>query len=429
MRTEEIEKKLADEVRAETPDVLDDILARCTPAEETGPVPIAAAKNGRKWVKAMYAAAAMLLLFVGGYFGIGQYRQAYAAEYTVTLDAGASVQLEVSKTGRVVSAVGLDSKGRTVIEAAQKNQKLKGKKLDTAVEAVVSAMTDSGTVADQGAVLVTVNGPDKTENAQVKTEVSTKVSSTLKENGVTATVLSQILAQSDELTALAQKLGVSEGRAALIEQTAENEPGLSESELAKLEIGALAVLTQNDEKKTAVSVTVDSAAASAYVSADTAAESACAKASASLGSAAKADVSAEVSDGKLVYKIKVTLPAGSAECEVDAKTGAILNWIQSVAAAAQQSGAAGSAETAQTQTGTEKTAGSSTDAGNTTGSSGTATPTPTPTPSAGFNASVDVNIDLGLGAAQSVIGKVHSDVQNTIGKINSDLEKDLSGED
>lgn len=429
MRTEEIEKKLADEVRAETPDVLDDILARCTPAEETGPVPITAAKNGRKWVKAMYAAAAMLLLFVGGYFGIGQYRQAYAAEYTVTLDAGASVQLEVSKTGRVVSAVGLDSKGRTVIEAAQKNQKLKGKKLDTAVEAVVSAMTDSGTVADQGAVLVTVNGPDKTENAQVKTEVSTKVSSTLKENGVTATVLSQILAQSDELTVLAQKLGVSEGRAALIEQTAENEPGLSESELAKLEIGALAVLTQNDEKKTAVSVTVDSAAASAYVSADTAAESACAKASASLGSAAKADVSAEVSDGKLVYKIKVTLPAGSAECEVDAKTGAILNWIQSVAAAAQQSGAAGSAETAQTQTGTEKTAGSSTDAGNTTGSSGTATPTPTPTPSAGFNASVDVNIDLGLGAAQSVIGKVHSDVQNTIGKINSDLEKDLSGED
>jgi len=80
MRTEQTEKRLAAELAAETPDVLANILLCCTPEAQRRVMPSAAAKRptGRKWVKALYAAAAMLVLFVGGYFGIGQYRQARA---------------------------------------------------------------------------------------------------------------------------------------------------------------------------------------------------------------------------------------------------------------------------------------------------------------------------------------------------------------
>ena len=233
-------------------------------------------------------------------------------------------------------------------------------------------------------------------------------------------MLSQILTQNSELTALAAKYGVSEGRAALIEKTAENEPGLEESELAKLEIGALAVLTQNEGAKASVSVTGD--AANAYVTADAAAKSACAKAGVTLGSAASADVAADVADGKLVYNVQLTLPAGSASCEIDARTGTILRWIEDAAAVVQQtqSGTAGSG-TAQTQTGTaaaaDPTAGSAASA---------ATATATPSPSGDLHASVKVDIDLGTG--QSVLGKVHGDIQNALGKLHSDLESSLTGE-
>lgn len=403
MRTKKIEKKLADEIRAETPDALDDILARCTPEENTEAVPAMAAGTRHKWVKAVYAAAAMLVLFIGGYFGIGQYRAAYAAEYTVTLDADASVQLEVSKTGKVVSISGLDAKGEAAIAAAQTDETLKGRKLDAAVEAVVSAMADSsGGVSGQGAILVTVDGPDETENAAVKAQVTAAVSSTLKKQGIEAAVLGQIAGADEALTALAEKYGVSEGRAALIKKAAESDPNLDKTELSRLDIGALGVLAQNGkaEASASISVTGDSGA-SGYVSADAAAKSACAKANVSLGNAASAEVAAQVSEGKLVYRVTVKAGTGEATCEVDAKTGAILNWVSSVAA-----GAVGGSASQSPSTGTDASGGAA----------NAATPAP--------SVSASINVDLGDG--QPVLDRVHSDVQTVIGGLQQRIRSGLN---
>lgn len=354
MRTEQTEKRLAAELAAETPDVLSNILLCCTPEAQRRVMPIAAAKRpaGRKWVKALYAAAAMLVLFVGGYFGIGQYRQACAAEYTVTLDAGASVQLEVSRSGRVVSAAGLDEKGRAALDAAQNGGKLRGRALDTAVRTVVSAMAAQGDIADEGAVLVSVTGADADENAAAKAAVTQSVTRALSESGVTASVLAQIVEKNGALTALAEKYGISEGRAALIAETAENEPALNETELSKLSLGALAALTENGGAKASLDATAGAAAVSGYVSADAAEKSACAQAGVSIGSAASAEATADMSDGRLVYKVKIETPAGSISCEVDAKTGEITRWVSNLVSAAvggtdaQSAGAPASQQTA-----------------------------------------------------------------------------------
>ncbi len=391
MRTEKIEKKLADAVKAETPDVLDSILARCTPEiQQAAPIPIEAAKsNSRKWVKALYATAAMLVLFIGGYFGINQYRTAYAAEYSVTLDANASVQFEVSKAGKIVSAAGLDAKGNAAIEAAQKSGTLKGQKLDTAVETIVSAMAENGGLEGGSAVLVTVEGPDEEENAKAKARVTETVGKTLLKQGVKAAVLGQIAAADEKLAALAEQYGISEGRAALVEKAAEGDASLDKKELSKLDIGALDVLAQGGK----ASVTGDSGA-SGYVSADAAAKSACAKADVSLGGGASANVSADISDGKLIYKVKVKAGAGEATCEVDAKTGAILNWVTSVVSSAVAGTAAPGTVAPETSAGTDAA-------------------TPAPSESAGL--SVDANI--GTDSGQSVVDKVQEDLQTAIDKV------------
>lgn len=396
MRTKKIEKKLADAVKAETPDVLDRILVRCTPeTQPAAPIPIEAAKTkSRKWVKALYAAAAMLVLFVGGYFGISQYRTAYAAEYSVTLDASASVQFEVSKAAKVVSAAGLDAKGTAAIEAAQKSGKLKGQKLDTAVETVVCAMAENGGLEGGSSVLVTVKGPDEAENAKAKASVTEIVGKTLLKQGIKAAVLGQTAAADETLTALAKQYGISEGRAALIEKAAESDASLDKKELSKLDIGALNVLAQGG--KTSVSVTVDSGA-SGYVSAEAAAKSACAKANVSLGGAASADVSADISDGTLIYKVKVKAGAGEVTCEVDAKTGAILNWVTSVVSSAV--------------TGTA--------APETSAAANAATPAPAPAPSESAGLPADVNI--GTGTDQSVVGKVQEDLQTAVDKVHQHI--------
>lgn len=143
--------------------------------------------------------------------------------------------------------------------------------------------------------------------------------STLKKQGIKATVLGQIVGADEAIAALAEKYGVSGGKAALIKKAAESDPNLDKTELSKLDIGALGVLAQNGkaEASASISVTGDSGAGG-YVSADAAAKSACAKANVSLGSAASAEVAAEVSGGTLVYK--VTVKAG-ASINVDPGTG------------------------------------------------------------------------------------------------------------
>lgn len=407
MRTKKIEKKLADEIRAETPDALDNILARCTPEENPATVPVMAAGKSRKWVKAVYAAAAMLVLFIGGYLGIGQYRAAYAAEYAVTLDAGASVRLEVSKTGKVVSAAGLDAKGEAAIAASQTDETLKGRKLDAAVAAVVSAMADSGGVSGQGAILVTVDGPDETENAAAKAQVTAAVSSTLKKQGIKAAVLGQIAGADKAITALAEKYGVSEGKAALIKKAAESDSNLDKTELSKLDIGALGVLAQNRkaEASASISVTGDSGA-NGYVSADAAAKSACAKANVSWGNAASAEVATEVSEGKLVYRVTVKAGTSEATCEVDAKTGAILNWVSSVAA-----GAVGGSASPAPSTGTD--------------ASGGATNGATPAPSVSTDASINVDPGTDING-QSILDRVHSDVQTVIDSLQQRIQSGLN---
>lgn len=410
MRTKKIEKKLADEIASETPDVLSSILARCTPEEQEKITPVADAKpTSRKWLKAMYATAAMLVLFIGGYLGIGQYRQAWAAEYSVTLEAGAGVRLDVSKTGKVVSAAGLDAKGEAAVNAAQSEEKLRGKQLDAAVKAVVSAMAADGTISGQGAVLVTVTGPDADKNAATKEAVTKIVTDTLKRSGINASVLGQIAARSEELTALAEKYGVSEGRAALIEQIAENEPGLTEREIAKLELGALAVLTENLGAEASASVRAGDAAASGYVSADAAAKRACAKAEASLGSAAVTKVNAEVKDGNLVYEVQVQTPAGSAACRVDAKTGEILSWVSDIAAAVTGGSGTGSAAGTSGGTGGDSSADSS----------GAAAATAPPQSTAGVSANVGIELPID---GQMLIDKLQSGVHSAVDRARQGLE-------
>ena len=207
---------------------------------------------------------------------------------------------------------------------------------------------------------------------------------------------------------------MSAGRAALIEQAAENEPGLGRSALAGLDIGALAVLGTDksgaDSASTGVSAAVGTEDAGGYVSADAAAQSACAKAGVSLGSAAQADVSASISDGKLVYKVRVASPAGSAVCEVDARTGQIFNWVSdAVSAAVGGTGAASGTTSAQASASPDTQTGGS---------------TATPAPSAGADVSVSVGVDAGSG--QSVLDKVHDDVQDALDKAKQDLESKLS---
>ena len=116
MTDQELEQRLRTALEHAAPDHLEALLSRCEPRRgNVIPMTVPARKPRKKAAMAWLAAACLALVVVGGGAGV-QYYQANAVASVISLDVNPSVELDVNRQEKVVSAVPLNADANEILD-------------------------------------------------------------------------------------------------------------------------------------------------------------------------------------------------------------------------------------------------------------------------------------------------------------------------
>lgn len=313
MNYDPIEAKLKSALQKATPDILDDILEGCD--REKGQV-ISMEKRKNKKLARILSIAAVFVLLIAGVFLYKNFTGSDAAAL-VSIDVNPSIELEVDADERIIIARALNDDGKKVLSG----MKLEGTDLNTGVNAIVGSMLKNGYIDElRNSVLVSVSGDGSIDTAALEAKLMQEVSSAL--DGAGAVVAQNLDDIDDDTRKLAERYGISVGKAAFIEKIIELNPTLKVEELAPLSINELCLLANGKE----IGGTLYSGSTSdkAYIGAERAKSIALSHASLAETAVFDLDCELDYEYGRMVYEVDFDANGAEYEYEIDAKSGDIL---------------------------------------------------------------------------------------------------------
>ena len=313
MNYDPIEAKLKSALQKATPDILDDILEGCD--REKGQV-ISMEKRKDKKFSRILSIAAVFVLLIAGVFLYKNFTGSDAAAL-VSIDVNPSIELEVDADERIIIARALNDDGKKVLSG----MKLEGTDLNTGVNAIVGSMLKNGYIDElRNSVLVSVSGDGSIDTAALEAKLMQEVSSAL--DGAGAVVAQNLDDIDDDTRKLAERYGISVGKAAFIEKIIELNPTLKVEELAPLSINELCLLANCKE----IGGTLYSGSTSdkAYIGAERAKSIALSHASLAETAVFDLDCELDYEYGRMVYEVDFDANGAEYEYEIDAKSGDIL---------------------------------------------------------------------------------------------------------
>lgn len=313
MNYDPIEAKLKSALQKATPDILDDILEGCD--REKGQV-ISMEKRKNKKLARILSIAAVFVLLIAGVFLYKNFTGSDAAAL-VSIDVNPSIELEVDADERIISARALNDDGKKVLSG----MKLEGTDLNTGVNAIVGSMLKNGYIDElRNSVLVSVSGDGSIDTAALEAKLMQEVSSAL--DGAGAVIAQNLDDIDDDTRRLAERYGISVGKAAFIEKIIELNPTLKVEELAPLSINELCLLANGKE----IGGTLYSGSTSdkAYIGAERAKSIALSHASLAETAVFDLDCELDYEYGRMVYEVDFDANGAEYEYEIDAKSGDIL---------------------------------------------------------------------------------------------------------
>ena len=342
MKTREIEQKLNAAVSHCVPDVRDAILSACE--QQKGTVLNMEQKRtnrGRKWMYSAAAVAAAAAMFVFGLFmgprllggstgpdavSPGVDGQAGGAPLldsvvaaVVAIDVNPSVELKINSSRVVLEANALNDDGAVILQ----EMNLVGTELKVAVNAVVGSLLSHGYIDElANSVLISVENTGEAQTADLEQQLVSEVSALLEDSSVQGAILSQTITKNAELSALAGQYGISEGKAALVQELLAQNPLLAFEDLATLSVHELNLLS-NGHTLSHVSST-GSASDKAYIGQDKAAAAAFSHAGIPASDAQRLRVELDYEDGRMVYEVEFNCGGYEYEYDVDAQDGSIV---------------------------------------------------------------------------------------------------------
>ena len=322
-----IEAKLKSALQKATPDILDDILEGCD--REKGQV-ISMEKRKNKKLSRILSIAAVFVLLIAGVFLYKNFTGSDAAAL-VSIDVNPSIELEVDADERIIIARALNDDGKKVLSG----MKLEGTDLNTGVNAIVGSMLKNGYIDElRNSVLVSVSGDGSIDTAALEAKLMQEVSSAL--DGAGAVVAQNLDDIDDDTRKLAERYGISVGKAAFIEKIIELNPTLKVEELAPLSINELCLLANGKE----IGGTLYSGSTSdkAYIGAERAKSIALSHASLAETAVFDLDCELDYEYGRMVYEVDFDANGAEYEYEIDAKSGDILLFEIERNGAKQQGG-------------------------------------------------------------------------------------------
>lgn len=341
MTDHELERRLRTALDHAAPNDLEGVLSRCETGKGTVidmTNAVETKKKKRRWAP-LAAAACLALVLVGGGGGYYYYSANNAMASLVSLDVNPSIQLEVNKNEKVLSATPMNDDGAEILA----DMDLKGTQADVAMYAIIGSLLEHGYVDElANSILITVEDDDQARGEKLQQELTAQADAALASAQVNGAVLAQTLQHSEELTQKAQEYGISTGKAALIQaivegsnntKTFEDLVGLSINELnllytaqAPLE-GQTSGNEQNSGAANAAPITTSgSASQSAYIGLEAAKEAALKHAGFSASDATFVEAEYDYDDGRMVYEVEFHVKGTEYDYEIDAQTGAVVKY-------------------------------------------------------------------------------------------------------
>ncbi len=309
MTNDQMERRLSAALDKTAPDDVDGVLSRCT--ERKGTVVPMKKKNQRmkKWMQAMAACLAVLLL--GGGVLV---QQAHAVTSVVSLDVNPSIELRVNSREKVVSCQALNQEAQAVLEDMDGGRDLKGVKADVAVNAIVGSLVRCGYLDSlSSAILISVEDKDQARAQRLQQELTGAVDGALAAGDSQAAVLSQTVQQDKELEKQAKANNISTGKAALIRQAMALNGSLTFEGLAQLSVEELRDLIEAGAPGMPIGMQAALEAAARYAGLTTA-------------DITDADVDPELDENPAHYEVEFQVPGkGELEYKVEAYTGQVLS--------------------------------------------------------------------------------------------------------
>ena len=241
MTNEKMEQRLASALEKTAPDDVSGVLSRCEVRKGTV-INMTTRKPARKrWPALVAACLAVMLLGGGGVF----YQQANAVASVVSLDVNPSIELQVSRSEKVLVCAPLNDDAKTILADMGDGADLKGAKLDVAVNAIVGSLVRNGYLGSiSSAIMISVEDKDTARAEKLQRELTDAVDGVLQTSEAKASVLTQTLTQDTARDQQAQENNISTGKAALVNRVLAINPELQFDALAKLSVEELKDLAE-----------------------------------------------------------------------------------------------------------------------------------------------------------------------------------------
>lgn len=193
----------------------------------------------KNWIKWVSAAAAVAVIAAFSSFGAVYYTNNIAVNSGIVLDVNPSIEIKLNAKEKVLDVVAGNADAEKILDGME----LKGTDLNVTVNALLGSMCKYGYIdSASNSILVTVEDDDAAHGAQMQQRIVDEINRILSSQSIDGAVLSQNIQTSNTdaaVTEIANKYGISLGKASLVHTLITTNPLLPESELAGLSITSL----------------------------------------------------------------------------------------------------------------------------------------------------------------------------------------------
>ncbi|MBR5947217.1 MAG: PepSY domain-containing protein [Clostridia bacterium] len=236
----ELNLRIKKAYEAATPDVLESVLPCCN-NQKGRVIPMEKKSRSRKTrFIALAAAAAALLLVFAGTMGVlaSNARRGGEVYTTVSLDVNPSIEISINKQEKVLAVKALNDDAAKVVG----NMDLVDSGIDVAVNALIGSMLRNGYLSEiANSILITVGNTDAEKAMELQRRLVDEIEAALAATGGGA-VISQTADTREDMESLANRYGITAGKAQLIYSIIAAAPRYTFEQLAGLSINELNLL-------------------------------------------------------------------------------------------------------------------------------------------------------------------------------------------
>ena len=247
----------------------------------------------------------------------------HPASAVVSFDVNPSIELSLDAEENVTEVLVHNEEGELVLD----DMELEGVDIDVAVNALIGSMMRHGYLDElKNTLLVTVKSEDEQMRSRLRKSIVNDIEEMMEGNSLQISILSQDMDTTNEYTEIAQKYGISEGKAALISELVQSDPAYQFEDFVGLSITDLDTLIQYKNLEYTSITSNQVVNHSGYLTSDEAKDVVFGHAGVDQDEISAYTYTLDCDDNRLVYYIQFQDPYAGYQYEINAISGEIIDF-------------------------------------------------------------------------------------------------------